>query len=81
MSAIPRVVFKDGIYYMAFSATGSTDKVKFHPNDMLLCVMGATSADGVHWKKTEQPLLIEPPECRRPDDGHQVWTGDFHDRA
>lgn len=52
-------------------ATGSTDKVKFHPNNMLLCVMGATSDDGIHWKKTDQPLLIEP---QRNEEGSRSTT-------
>ena len=73
----PSVVHKDGRYFMAYSATGSTDKVKFHPNNMLLCVMGATSEDGIHWQKTGQPLLIEPPEAQNPISG-KGWTGDYH---
>jgi hypothetical protein len=73
----PSVVYKDGRYFMAFSSTGSWKKIKFHPNDMLLCVMGAISDDGIHWKKTEQPLLIESPEAQHPSTG-KGWTGDFH---
>ena len=73
----PSVVFKDGRYFMAFSATGSTDKVKFHPNNMLLCIRGATSEGGIHWTKTEQPLLIEPPEAQNPTTDKD-WTGDYH---
>ena len=64
---------------MAFSSTGKdfTRPVKGHPNNMLLCVMGATSDDGIRWIKTEQPLLIESEEAQNPatDEG---WTGDFH---
>ena len=75
----PTVVFKDGRYYMAFSSTSKTftEDIKGHPNKMLLCIMGATSDDGIHWKKTESPLLIEPPEVQHPktDEG---WTGDYH---
>jgi hypothetical protein len=75
----PSVVFKDGVYYMAFSATNLefAKPVKGHPNKMLLCIMGATSADGIHWTKTAQPLLIEPPEVQNPasDDN---WLGDYH---
>lgn len=73
----PSVVYKDGRFYMAYSATGSTDRVKFHPNNMLLCIRGATSDDGINWKKTDQPLLIEPPEAQHPTTG-DGWTGDFH---
>lgn len=75
----PSVVYKDGLYYMAFSATSKdfTEAVKGHPNRMLLCIMGATSQDGIHWTKTAEPLLIEPPEVQNPetDDG---WIGDYH---
>jgi hypothetical protein len=73
----PSVVYRDGRYYMAFSATGKPGGVKYHPNDMLCCVMGATSGDGIHWQKTEQPLLIESPEAQNPP-SRQGWTGDFH---
>ena len=73
----PSVVFHDGRFHMALSATGSENRVKFHPNNMLLCVMGATSVDGIHWTKTDQPLLIEPPEARNPTTA-KGWTGDFH---
>ncbi len=75
----PSVVFRDGKYYMAYSATSKnfTRPVKGHPNNMLLCVMGATSDDGIHWEKTAQPLLIESKEVQDPgtDEG---WTGDFN---
>jgi hypothetical protein len=73
----PSVVVKDGRFFMAFSSTGSWNKIVFHPNNMLLCVMGATSKDGIHWKKTAQPLLIEPPEAQSPTTA-KGWTGDFH---
>ena len=70
----PSVELKDGRYYMAFSSSGSQNKVKFHPDDSLDCVMGATSDDGFHWVKTKHPLIIEPPEMQDPqtDEG---WTG------
>lgn len=76
----PSVVFRDGTYYMAFSSTSKdfgSARRKGHPNNMLLCVMGATSKDGITWIKTEQPLLIESPEAQDPaSDGG--WIGDFH---
>ena len=31
---------------------------------MLLCIMGATSPDGIHWTKTNAPLLIEDEAAR-----------------
>ena len=75
----PSVVFKDGTYYMAYSSTSLPDfrPMKKHNDGMLLCVMGATSKDGISWKKTDQPLLIEPPEVRQAT-SDAGWTGDYH---
>lgn len=75
----PSVVFRNGRYYMAFSATSKpfTEDIKGHPNRMLLCIMGATSDDGIHWEKTGHPILIESPEVQRPETD-EGWTGDFH---
>ena len=75
----PSVVRKDGRFYMALSSTSKPfeEPVKGHPNRMLLCIMGATSDDGIHWLKTEQPLLIEPDEALEPEKD-EGWTGDFH---
>ncbi len=75
----PSVVYKDGRYYMAFSSTSKpfTEEIKGHPNKMMLCVMGAESDDGIHWTKTEQPLLIEPVEAQKPE-SDEGWLGDFH---
>ncbi len=57
----PSVVFRDGIYHMAYSATSGPfhKKTRGHLDGMLCCIMGATSADGIHWTKTAQPLMIE----------------------
>jgi hypothetical protein len=75
----PSVVLKDGTYYMAYSSTSLPNyrPMKNHNDGMMLCIMGATSTDGIVWKKTDQPLLIEPPEVRQAtsDIG---WTGDYH---
>lgn len=56
----PSVVFRDGVYYMAFSSTSKPldGPLAGYPSGMMLCVMGATSVDGVHWHKREEPLLI-----------------------
>jgi hypothetical protein len=72
----PSVVYKDGRFYMAFTATGKPERVPFHLTPMLSCVMGATSQDGIHWKKSKQPFLIEPPEMQHPKDG-KGWTGEY----
>ena len=57
------VVHKDGRYYMAFSSTGLPGILKDGgDHGMVVCVMGATSEDGISWQKTAQPLLIESEE-------------------
>lgn len=75
----PSVVLKDGTYYMAYSSTSLPHyrPMKKHNDGMLLCIMGATSKDGISWKKTDQPLLIEPPEVRQAT-SDVGWTGDYH---
>lgn len=66
----PSVVYKDGRYYMAYSATSKEGfrKVQHAEAYMLCCIMGATSADGIHWTKTAQPLLIESEEAQKCQD-------------
>jgi len=75
----PSVVFKDGVYHMAYSATSLPGyrNMKDHLGGMMLCIMGATSRDGISWKKTEEPLLIEPPEVRHAT-SDENWIGDYH---
>lgn len=58
----PSVVLKDGTFYMAYSATSKHfDNVPGYPATMVQCVMGATSEDGIHWRKTAAPLLEDWP--------------------
>ncbi len=74
----PSVVFRDGTFYMAYSATSKHfGQVAGYPSTMVQCVMGATSKDGVNWTKTEQPLLIRAGDAAkpRPEPGR---IGDFH---
>ncbi len=52
----PSVVYHDGLYYMAYSATGRNN------DGYIYCVMGATSADGIYWQRTSAPLLVYGPE-------------------
>jgi hypothetical protein len=75
----PSVVWKDGLYYMAYSATSKPfhKKVKNHCDGVLMCIMGATSTDGIHWTKTEQPLLIEPEEVEEAETD-TLEVCDFH---
>jgi hypothetical protein len=75
----PSVVCREGRFYMAYSATSLPHfrKMGDHLDGMMLCIMGATSSDGVHWTKTEEPLLIEPPEVRHAT-SDENWIGDYH---
>jgi len=74
----PSVVLKDGRFYMAFGATSKPfpEPRGGHPEQMLLCVMGATSEDGICWRKTNQPLLIDSVETP-PADSAAKWMGGF----
>lgn len=53
----PSVVYKDGVYYMAFSSVGFDGRepgITYIVN----CIMGATSVDGINWTKSEAPIMI-----------------------
>jgi sucrose-6-phosphate hydrolase SacC (GH32 family) len=75
----PSVVMKDNALYMAYSATSKHfgKAVEGYTVDLILCIMGATSNDGIHWEKTEQPLLIRAGDTAnpKPEPGR---IGDFH---
>lgn len=74
----PSVVLKDGRFYMAYSTTSKPfPAVPGYPSGMVLCVMGAVSADGIHWEKSEQPLLIRPGDTADPKPD-PTRIGDFH---
>lgn len=64
----PSVVFKDGKYFIAYSACGDrfAQPVDGYANGEVLDVMGATSDDGIHWQKTAEPLLIRPGDSSAP---------------
>jgi len=49
-----------------------------YPSRMIQCVMGATSTDGIHWKKTDRPLLIADVDTKYPPDPCPERVGDFH---
>jgi len=91
----PSVVFRDGVYYMAYSATSqaftdpnspdpiqppdfSNKAIEGYPSRMIQCIMGATSTDGIHWNKTEKPLLIAAVDNKYPPDPCPDRIGDFH---
>ena len=44
---------------------------------MILCVMGAASADGINWKKTKFPLLIGKNDSANPKPNPNRMA-DFH---
>ncbi len=52
--------------------------VEGYPSRMIQCIMGATSLDGIHWKKTKKPLLIAKVDTKYPPDPCPTRTGDFH---
>ena len=74
----PSVVLKDEKFYMAYSATSEHfDPVPGYPATMVQCLMGATSDDGIHWTKTEAPVLIRAEDAPNPKpDPERI--GDFH---
>ncbi len=94
-SGDPSVVYRDGVYYMAYSATSkaftdpnspdpiqppdfSNKAIEGYPSRMIQCINGATSTDGIHWKKTEKPLLIAAVDNKYPPDPCPQRIGDFH---
>lgn len=74
----PSVTLKDGVFYMAYSATSKHFEPRSgFPAEMVQCVMGARSTDGVAWTKTEQPLLIRAEDTANPPPT-PGRIGDFH---
>lgn len=74
----PSVVVKDGRYYMAYSATSKHfPKTAGYPATMVQCVMGAVSADGISWRKSDAPLLNRPEDTANPEP-EPGRIGDFH---
>jgi len=85
----PSVVYHEGLYYMAYSATGF-DKDGINPHDprtgaqdtdgFISVVMGATSKDGIHWSRALYPLLIYEPEIGRNEGDYTDpnYQGNFH---
>jgi len=74
----PSVVFRDDRFYMAYSATSKHfGKVAGYPATMVQCIMGAVSDDGIHWRKTDAPLLIRAGDTAKPKP-EPDRIGDFH---
>jgi len=81
----PSVVKRNGVYYMAYSATGpDLDGIPRggagDTDGGLSCVRGATSTDGINWTRSSEPLLIYEPEIGQYE-GYETdptYLGDFH---
>jgi len=69
----PSVVKKDGVYYMAYSATGNNEGA-----NTISCVMGASSTDGINWTKTASPILINMDDYDYDPPVINHDYGDFH---
>lgn len=61
----PSVVYVDGTYYMAFTASGSNEFTD---------IMGATSRDGITWQKSTAPILVYTDQATNT---HPVEYGDY----
>jgi len=81
----PSVIYLNGRYYMAYSATGhNLDGIPYgQPGDKdsdLSCIMGAVSTDGLDWEPTAKPLLIEPSNIggTPPPGNYNHVKGNYH---
>lgn len=75
----PSVARVGRTFYMAYSAVGhNRDRVPAGaPGDRdgsLLCIRGAASEDGVHWRRSDRPILLHAPDVGAPT----VSEGDAH---
>lgn len=75
----PSVVKVGRRYYMAYSSTGNNkDGIPYgqlgDKDGSILCIMGAVSEDGIHWRKSKAPLLLNPSDVGAPT----VPEGDSH---
>ena len=52
-------------------------QVAGYPSTRVQCLMRAISEDGIHWRKTDQPLLIRAEDSTTPDP-EPDRIGDFH---
>lgn len=78
----PSVVYKDGIFYMAFSGMGTDlDGIPSHkPGDTdgnTSCIKLATSTDGIHWDISEEPILIWENEIGHDDRNSSSYYGGY----
>ncbi len=74
----PSVVVEGDRFYMAYSATSKPFATTAgYPSDMVQCIIGATSTDGIHWEKTRRPLLVRKEDSAAPSP-EPDRIGDFH---
>jgi len=64
------VVKKDGMFYAMLSSYASGPDMRFSwewddVDGDFCCIMGATSADGIHWTKSPGPVLFWEPEINK----------------
>lgn len=65
----PSVVKRGDTYYMALSSVGfdtRKDQAGIARLYNVSCILGATSKDGIHWRKTAAPILIWNREFSQP---------------
>ena len=81
----PSVVLVGGRFYMAYSSVGRNKDGKLwgEPGDKdgsLLCVMGATSTDGLCWQRTPAPIAMNPSDVGAPSvaQGEAHLYGSYH---
>jgi hypothetical protein len=75
----PTVVRRDGKYYIIYSATGhNADGIAYgQPEDTdsdISCIMGAVSEDGLHWVKSNAPVLVYQPNVGQPPESPGGYT-------
>lgn len=69
---------------MAYSATGhdcdgKPDGMPGDTDGSYLCIMGAVSDDGIHWRRSSKPILASPREYgRKAIEGDVVVYGSYH---
>ena len=80
----PSVVYRDGVFYMAYSSTGfNADGVmegaSGDKDGDILCIMGAVSKDGIDWQRSPEPILINKAEIGAPHGSQsQFVNGMYH---
>ncbi|MBP8131978.1 MAG: hypothetical protein KA184_20555 [Candidatus Hydrogenedentes bacterium] len=82
----PSVVRVGDTFYLAYSATGfNLDGIPYgQPGDTdsdISCIMGAASADGLHWRLSDAPILVDKAnigQAPAEPGGYQHPTGLYH---